>query len=365
MALTAAERQRKRREKLKTQGLYEQHQAKNAGYSKTFREREQERLDNMVEVKRTTLLNKRRKEDSERQRKTRHVKRLKGLDPLASTSSPNAYSASHSLNRATNRLKAALPKSQGKKRAVLRNLVLEFGDDATMRKKTRIGSIQKDTVDKVNSFYCRDNISRIAPGRRDVVTVRDEAGKKKLQKRHLVMSVKECYATFKESNPDVKIGVSKFAEIRPPNVLLSSETPSNVCQCIYHQNFILALSSIHQYIPDIPSYTRDFPSSCLVSDNNPDCWFTECDHHNCGFDEAYRMTLPVDDMFLQETRAKWMQWEEVNGRLVKCEKTGTVSQLYDYVCSMAPKFLKHCFVNRKQAERYEDDKAEASKPILP
>ena len=35
--------ERKRREKMKTQGLYEQHQAKNAGYSKTFREREQER----------------------------------------------------------------------------------------------------------------------------------------------------------------------------------------------------------------------------------------------------------------------------------------------------------------------------------
>ena len=81
----------------------------------------------------------------------------------------------------------------------------------------------------MNSFYCRGDISKIAPGRIDVVTVRDEAGKKKLQKRHLVMRIKECYATFKESNPDVKIGVSKFAEIRPTNVLLSSETPSNIC----------------------------------------------------------------------------------------------------------------------------------------
>ena len=48
----------------------------------------------MVEVKRTTLLDKRRKEDRKRQRKTRHVKRLKGLDPFASTSSPNAYAGS-------------------------------------------------------------------------------------------------------------------------------------------------------------------------------------------------------------------------------------------------------------------------------
>ena len=106
----------------------------------------------------------------------------------------------------------------------------------------------------MKSFYCRGDITRNAPGRRDVVTVRDEAGKKKLQNCHLVMSIKECYATFKEFNPDVKIGVSKFAEIRPPNVLFSSETPSNVCQLIhipstFHTEF-------RQYIPEIQSYTQ-------------------------------------------------------------------------------------------------------------
>ena len=103
--------------------------------------------------------------------------------------------------------------------------ILEFGDDVTVRKKTRKGSTQKETVDKVNRFYCRYDISRIAPERRYVVTVRDEAGKKKLQKRHLLVSFKECYAIFKESNSDVKLCISKFAEIRPPNVLLRSETP--------------------------------------------------------------------------------------------------------------------------------------------
>ena len=76
MDITAAERKNKRREKLKTQELYEQHKIMNAGYRKSFREGEQERLDKMVQVKTTTLLNKRRKEDRKRQRKTRHLKRL-------------------------------------------------------------------------------------------------------------------------------------------------------------------------------------------------------------------------------------------------------------------------------------------------
>ena len=67
MAITAAERKNKLREKLKTQELYEQHKIKNAEL-KSFHEREQEwLLDKMVEVKRTTLLNKRRKEGRKRQ----------------------------------------------------------------------------------------------------------------------------------------------------------------------------------------------------------------------------------------------------------------------------------------------------------
>ena len=74
--LQQRERKNKCREKLKTQELYEQHKIKNAGYSKSFREGEQERLDKMVQVKTTTLLNKRRKEDRNRQRKTRNLKRL-------------------------------------------------------------------------------------------------------------------------------------------------------------------------------------------------------------------------------------------------------------------------------------------------
>ena len=83
-------------------------------------------------------------------------------------------------------------KKSKKETWVLRNLVLDFRDDVTVRKKPRIESIQKETVDKVKSFYCRGDITRNAPGRRDVVTVRDEAGKKKLQNRHLVMSIKNA-----------------------------------------------------------------------------------------------------------------------------------------------------------------------------
>ena len=47
----------------------------------------------------------------------------------------------------------------------------------------------------------------MAPGKRDVVTIRGINGKKeKLQKRHLYLSIKETFSVFKDENPTVKIG---------------------------------------------------------------------------------------------------------------------------------------------------------------
>ena len=73
-----------------------------------------------------------------------------------------------------------------------------------------------------------------------------KAGSRRLQKWHMTMSIKETYASFKEEYPNVKLGLSKFAELRPHDVKLSSETPVNVCQCTYHQNVIMAVDALHK-----------------------------------------------------------------------------------------------------------------------
>ena len=116
-------------------------------------------------------------------------------------------------------------------------------------------SLAAETIEAVKNFYTRDDISRMAPGKRDVVTIKDQEGKKKLQKRHLYMSIKETYMVFKDENPNVKIGLTKFSTLHPPNVLLSSQTPSKVCICVYHQNMLLALDIIHRHVPGIPVYS--------------------------------------------------------------------------------------------------------------
>lgn len=64
----------------------------------------------------------------------------------------------------------------------------------------------------MRQFYQCDDISRMAPGKRDVVTVRSSNGKEKVQKRHLYMSIKETFLrfsnrTFKRQNWAYKIWI--------------------------------------------------------------------------------------------------------------------------------------------------------------
>ena len=103
-------------------------------------------------------------------------------------------------------------------------------------------------------------------------------GKEKFQKRHLYMHIKETCAVFKDKHPNVKIGISKFASLQPSQVLLSSQVPSNACTCIYHQNMILSLDAILNYLSTIPTYNKEFSGACIILPEEESCWFSECKH---------------------------------------------------------------------------------------
>ena len=306
--LTAAERQKKRRERLKNEGRYEEYKAKHASTIKKYRERQAAKLESLTVEEKDKIV-KERREDRIRKQKSR-AKTGTVLSPLRSPqSSGKAYSRTSSLNRADNVVKKSLPASPRKRQSVLWRLADEF---------------------------CKyeDDISRMAPGQRDVVTIKDYEGKKKLQKRHLYMSIKETYGVFKDENPNVKTGLTKFSILHPPNVLLSSQTPSNVCTC-----------------PGIPVYSTDFPASCMLNPESDLCWFGNCSHDGCGFEEKYPLPDTVNNL-----PAKWMKWQEANGRLAKLENKGTVQDLYDHICTMSEKFLAHCRIKRLQSKQYELDK---------
>ena len=181
-----------------------------------------------------------------------------------------------------------MPCSPRKKREVVKLLFKQLNIDKEdcLHTKTSTERISQDTVNVIKTFYQRDDISRMAPGKRDVVTIRSDTGKEKVQKRHLYISIKETDTLFREENPTTtKIALTKFGYLRPENVKFSSETPANMCTCTYHQNVILALDAMRKYVPEIPLYSKSFAEDCLVSSDEK-CWYRNCDHDTYRFDST-------------------------------------------------------------------------------
>ena len=101
-----------------------------------------------------------------------------------------------------------------------------------------------DTVILVKTFYYHDDISRVMPGKKDFLSVRNAEGEKEHKQKRLVLcNLKEAYHQFKQQHPDIKVGFSKFAELQPKECVLAGATGTHsVCVCTIHQNVKLMMA---------------------------------------------------------------------------------------------------------------------------
>ena len=80
------------------------------------------------------------------------------------------------------------------------------------------------------------------PGKKDCFSVGKNVYK---QKRHILCNLKELYVPFKNTNPEMKIGFSKFCSLRPKYCFLAGASGTHsVCVCTIHQNVKLLLQPI-------------------------------------------------------------------------------------------------------------------------
>jgi len=72
-------------------------------------------------------------------------------------------------------------------------------------------TLQKKSVNEVKEFYCSDSVSRVMPGRKDCISVLIDGERQHVQKRLVLCNLKEAFQIFKDKNPELKVGLSKFA----------------------------------------------------------------------------------------------------------------------------------------------------------
>ena len=361
MAKTSAERQR----------LFVERHSQDADFKKRQAERKQKWRSNRQVTR--SVINKDKRAETERKRKYRLKCKQQiaagvqsdsvGETPCTSRSvdlnTPSkAFKSAASLGKAVRRVSRFLPQSPGKKAAVVRKLAISTSLFGPARGQSNALKIPNKTVEQVQEFFQRDDISRQAPGMKDAILVRDGTTKKRVQKRHLTMTVQEAYKCFCNDNPNLIIGKSKFSELRPKHVLLSSQTPTNACLCRYHENINLLLQGLHGKLPDVfPLKTTDLIVNSVCNPDSEICMFGSCDKcgNLLGFERGIGSKFNNDDDEPIET--KWYSWDSIDGKQQKVLKEGLIDECMDVLRAQLPKFLQHDFIKKKQSSVFQSLKS--------
>lgn len=353
-AKTAAERQRERRTRLRDNN---NDQSELEAYKKKDRERKRKRAsmtsDELDRIRR------RGKIATRKWRVNKMDIRLVSQPEMnTSPSGVTPFLTPASFGKARRRVEKVLPKSPRKRAAVVQKL-------ATDILKIKLPTVStnnhgnRELEQTIINYYESDEISRVMPGKADVMTVWHKNGTKlKMQKRHLYMTVGETFQLFKADNPDYAVGVSKFASLRPKHVLLTSKLPQNVCGCKYHNNAILLLDSLHRKYPDVvPVYSSDFIEKCVCNASNEDCMSGNCEMCSDGKLFSQQICAKINELSGSNTPLNWYQWEEDSNKfLSKVQHEGTVQQSLDTLSSQLPRFTWHVFIKREQAKSYDKHK---------
>lgn len=99
--------------------------------------------------------------------------------------------------------------------------------------------------ERVVEFYLRDDISSPLPGKKDYLSLKNEKTgvREHVQKRLMLSNVKETFVLFKKEHPDLKVGWTSFALLRPKQcVLAGTGGTHSVCVCPIHENVKLAIN---------------------------------------------------------------------------------------------------------------------------
>ena len=98
----------------------------------------------------------------------------------------------------------------------------------------------------VKEFYYSDTVSRVMTGNKDFLSIMENGERKHIQQRLVLSNLKEVYQLFSEKYPNIRIGFSKFAELRPKECVFAGASGTHCeCVCPIHQNVKLMIVGSH------------------------------------------------------------------------------------------------------------------------
>ena len=144
------------------------------------------------------------------------------------------------------KLTRALPNTPTKKVDVIKTLIKSLSP-STKRKVTSnnivpYNIISEETIKLVVSFYEDDSISRVMPGKKDVLSAADKNGAKIEKGKWLLLDdISEVHKKYLEEYPENPNGKTKFFELRLLWVIPVNKQFQEVCKCVYHEKVGMVL----------------------------------------------------------------------------------------------------------------------------
>lgn len=212
----------------------------------------------------------------------------------------------------------------------------------------------------VVNFYSEDDVSRMMPGKKDFVTIRNKGAKIQVQKRLMLANLSEVYQLFKQKYSCHKIGFSKFCELRPKNCILAGKSGTHtVCVCALHQNIKLMIHGAHlQNLvlegdeKPLTSY-HGFLAKIMCNPPAPDCYMNECDE--CPGIESLKGSLFTSFETALIDEVTYKKWITVD----RCSMETVIKNTEDFVEEFTETLLKlktHTFIALQQKESYTECK---------
>nr|CAH7748308.1 unnamed protein product [Callosobruchus chinensis] len=101
---------------------------------------------------------------------------------------------------------------------------------------------QTDLVRRIHQFFLRDDVTRATAGKKETVTHK----KNKVQKRFLLDSMKNLYQAFLRENSSLKCHYSYFTKHRPFYVKPPTVDGRDTCLCKLHANITYVVNVLHK-----------------------------------------------------------------------------------------------------------------------
>lgn len=280
-------------------------------------------------------------------------------DAGPSTSTPREpYKSRQALGKAVKRLVSALPRSPRKKQVVLTKIAEDVGLSISRKHavKAHQGQISAETKKLVKDFYLQDDISRQLPGKKDVKSIKNvETGKKeKVAKRMLMYNLREVHKLFMDQHTEHKIGLSKFCELRPQQVMLVSSKSQDVCCCPYCENMMFLFSAV-KWKNNMT--LNDLLTLCVCDPDNAQCMKRLCTRCPIATETTTLFLEWLQDNESEVTVKRW------NGGTLTCREMD-VNEFCDEINSEMLKYVKHVYNLKEQSKALKEAKQNLSEGCI-